>query len=249
MAVGEELAADAPEDGPEDGALACGGALESFGDSAETRALLGRLRALLGDRAAREGALERFRGACARGPEAGGGGPRPTGASRGCCGPGPASFPRRRPCEPVLCEGGGRLPAPVSLDLRGLHGHGCHAAPRPRCGWRGGASRAPRAAGARSPEPDWRRPAGAVPGRRPVLAPTGLRPEAGETDGAVPAEAAGRAGRARPWWRAGCSGRLSPEASAELEARWGRRPAARWPQRSADGDPRAPPFAPPAAVI
>ncbi|XP_019517416.1 PREDICTED: tubulin-specific chaperone D isoform X1 [Hipposideros armiger] len=61
MAVGEELAADAPEDGPEDGALACGGALESFGDSAETRALLGRLRALLGDRAAREGALERFR--------------------------------------------------------------------------------------------------------------------------------------------------------------------------------------------
>lgn len=70
MALGEEPAAGAPEDAPEDGledaAPARGGALESFGDSAETRALLGRLQTLLGDRAAREGALERFRGARAR---------------------------------------------------------------------------------------------------------------------------------------------------------------------------------------
>ncbi|KAF0887111.1 TBCD protein, partial [Crocuta crocuta] len=61
MALGEEPAAGAPEDRAEDEALARGGALESFGESAETRALLGRLRAVLGDRAAREGALERFR--------------------------------------------------------------------------------------------------------------------------------------------------------------------------------------------
>lgn len=63
MALGEEPATGAPEDGAEDEALARGGALEAFGESAETRALLGRLRAVLGDRAAREGALERFRGA------------------------------------------------------------------------------------------------------------------------------------------------------------------------------------------
>lgn len=63
MALGEEPATGAPEDGAEDEALARGGALEVFGESAETRALLGRLRAVLGDRAAREGALERFRGA------------------------------------------------------------------------------------------------------------------------------------------------------------------------------------------
>ncbi|XP_045630834.1 tubulin-specific chaperone D isoform X3 [Ursus americanus] len=61
MALGEEPATGAPEDGAEDEALARGGALEVFGESAETRALLGRLRAVLGDRAAREGALERFR--------------------------------------------------------------------------------------------------------------------------------------------------------------------------------------------
>ncbi|XP_036079783.1 tubulin-specific chaperone D isoform X8 [Rousettus aegyptiacus] len=65
MALNEQPAAGAPEDGmedgPEDGALALGGTLESFGDSAETRALLGRLRAVLGDHSAREGALERFR--------------------------------------------------------------------------------------------------------------------------------------------------------------------------------------------
>lgn len=69
MALGEEPASGAPEDAPEDGledaAPARGGSLESFSDSAETRALLGRLQTLLGDRAAREGALERFRGACA----------------------------------------------------------------------------------------------------------------------------------------------------------------------------------------
>lgn len=63
MALGEEPAASAPEDGAEEEALAHGGALEAFGESAETRALLGRLRAVLGDRAAQEGALERFRGA------------------------------------------------------------------------------------------------------------------------------------------------------------------------------------------
>ncbi|XP_047565285.1 tubulin-specific chaperone D isoform X2 [Lutra lutra] len=61
MALGEEPAAGAPEDGAEEEALAHGGALEAFGESAETRALLGRLRAVLGDRAAQEGALERFR--------------------------------------------------------------------------------------------------------------------------------------------------------------------------------------------
>ena len=63
MALGEEPAAGAPEDGAEDEALARGGFLESFCESAETRSLLARLPAVLGDRAAREGALERFRGA------------------------------------------------------------------------------------------------------------------------------------------------------------------------------------------
>uniref|UniRef100_A0A5G2QAV5 Tubulin-specific chaperone D n=1 Tax=Sus scrofa TaxID=9823 RepID=A0A5G2QAV5_PIG len=69
MALSEELAPGAPadvaedraEDAAEDAALARGAALESFGESAETRELLGRLPAVLGDRAAREGALERFR--------------------------------------------------------------------------------------------------------------------------------------------------------------------------------------------
>lgn len=63
MALGEEPAAGAPEDGAEDEALARGGALEAFGEGAEIRALLGSLWKVLGDRAAREGALERFRGA------------------------------------------------------------------------------------------------------------------------------------------------------------------------------------------
>ncbi|XP_054449170.1 tubulin-specific chaperone D [Pteronotus mesoamericanus] len=65
MGLSEEPPAGAPEDeledGPEDGALARGGALEAFGDSAEARALLGGLRAVLGDRGAREGVLQRFR--------------------------------------------------------------------------------------------------------------------------------------------------------------------------------------------
>ncbi|KAI5277353.1 Tubulin-Specific Chaperone D [Manis pentadactyla] len=61
MAQSAEPGAGAPEGGPEDEVLACGGALESFGESLEARALLGRLRAVLGDRAAREGVLERFR--------------------------------------------------------------------------------------------------------------------------------------------------------------------------------------------
>lgn len=67
MGLSEEPPAGASEDGledePEDGVLAHGGALEAFGDSAEARALLGGLRAVLGDRAAREGVLQRFRGA------------------------------------------------------------------------------------------------------------------------------------------------------------------------------------------
>lgn len=59
----EDPAEDPVEDAAEDAALACGAALESFGESAETRELLGRLPAVLADRSAREGALERFRGA------------------------------------------------------------------------------------------------------------------------------------------------------------------------------------------
>ncbi|XP_060027662.1 tubulin-specific chaperone D isoform X2 [Erinaceus europaeus] len=50
-----------PEDESEAEALAGGCAFEAFGESAETRALLGRLRTLRGDPAAHEGALERFR--------------------------------------------------------------------------------------------------------------------------------------------------------------------------------------------
>lgn len=65
----EDPAEDPVEDAGEDAALACGAALESFGESAETRELLGHLPAVLADRSAREGALERFRGA--HGPEAG----------------------------------------------------------------------------------------------------------------------------------------------------------------------------------
>ncbi|KAM9750004.1 tubulin-specific chaperone D isoform 2-T2 [Dama dama] len=57
----EDPVEDPVEDAAEDAALACGAALESFGESAETRELLGRLPAVLGDRSAREGALERFR--------------------------------------------------------------------------------------------------------------------------------------------------------------------------------------------
>lgn len=80
MGLDQEPAAgaaeDSPEDSPEDGAPARGGTFEAFGDSAETRALLGHLPEVLGDCAARESALQRFRGAC--GPSAG-----PRGARRG----------------------------------------------------------------------------------------------------------------------------------------------------------------------
>ncbi|KAM9597792.1 tubulin-specific chaperone D [Trichechus inunguis] len=66
MALSDEPAAVAPEEPEEDAgrepdALARGGALESFGESAETRRLLGRLRDVHGELAAREVALERFR--------------------------------------------------------------------------------------------------------------------------------------------------------------------------------------------
>ncbi|XP_066237763.1 tubulin-specific chaperone D isoform X2 [Saccopteryx leptura] len=65
MDLSEELPAgaqkDGLEDGPEDGALARGGALEAFNDSAETRALLGRLQAVFKDRTAWESTLQRFR--------------------------------------------------------------------------------------------------------------------------------------------------------------------------------------------
>ncbi|XP_062936877.1 tubulin-specific chaperone D isoform X2 [Cynocephalus volans] len=47
--------------GAEDEAPACGTALEAFGESAESRALLGRLRAVHGDLAAREVVEQRFR--------------------------------------------------------------------------------------------------------------------------------------------------------------------------------------------
>lgn len=117
MALNEQPAAGAPEDGmedgPEDGALALGGTLESFGDSAETRALLGRLRAVLGDRSAREGALERFRGACGRTRGR---------APRACSGAGPGSFLRplargRHPREPWVVQGRPPLDAEGSGPL------------------------------------------------------------------------------------------------------------------------------------
>ncbi|XP_075418553.1 tubulin-specific chaperone D isoform X2 [Tenrec ecaudatus] len=60
MALSDEPTAGGQEE-PEEDALACGGALESFGESAETRELLGRLRDVHGDPAAREVTLERFR--------------------------------------------------------------------------------------------------------------------------------------------------------------------------------------------
>ncbi|XP_069339168.1 tubulin-specific chaperone D isoform X2 [Eulemur rufifrons] len=61
MALGDAPAAGGPDEEAEDDALARGAALEAFGESAETRALLGRLREVHGDRAARELAEERFR--------------------------------------------------------------------------------------------------------------------------------------------------------------------------------------------
>ncbi|XP_012511897.1 PREDICTED: tubulin-specific chaperone D [Propithecus coquereli] len=61
MALGDAPAARGPDEEAEDDALARGAALEAFGESADTRALLGRLREVHGDRAARELAEERFR--------------------------------------------------------------------------------------------------------------------------------------------------------------------------------------------
>jgi hypothetical protein len=48
---------------PEEDAPACGAALEAFGEGAEIRELLGRLRAVHGELVAREVAEQRFRGA------------------------------------------------------------------------------------------------------------------------------------------------------------------------------------------
>uniref|UniRef100_UPI000E559FAB tubulin-specific chaperone D-like n=1 Tax=Urocitellus parryii TaxID=9999 RepID=UPI000E559FAB len=61
MALGDLPVAGAAGEEAEDEALARGAALEAFGESEETRALLGRLRAVHGERAAREVAEERFR--------------------------------------------------------------------------------------------------------------------------------------------------------------------------------------------
>ncbi|XP_012658670.1 tubulin-specific chaperone D isoform X1 [Otolemur garnettii] len=61
MALCEVPAAGGPDEEAEDDALTRGAALEAFGESAETGALLGRLRAVHGDRAAREVVEERFR--------------------------------------------------------------------------------------------------------------------------------------------------------------------------------------------
>ncbi|XP_024206557.1 tubulin-specific chaperone D isoform X3 [Pan troglodytes] len=61
MALSDEPAAGGPEEEAEDETLAFGAALEAFGESAETRALLGRLREVHGGGPEREVALERFR--------------------------------------------------------------------------------------------------------------------------------------------------------------------------------------------
>ncbi|XP_055971238.1 tubulin-specific chaperone D [Sorex fumeus] len=61
MALGEGAAAGSLEDEAEVDALALGSALEAFGESEETRALLGRLPAVLNERVAGEALLERFR--------------------------------------------------------------------------------------------------------------------------------------------------------------------------------------------
>nr|XP_045015131.1 tubulin-specific chaperone D [Jaculus jaculus] len=60
MVLSDATAADAREE-VEDDAPVHGAALEAFGESAETRELLGRLRAVFDERAAREVAEERFR--------------------------------------------------------------------------------------------------------------------------------------------------------------------------------------------
>lgn len=63
MALSDEPAAGGPEEEAEEETLVFRAALEAFGESAETRALLGRLREVHGGGVAREVALERFRGA------------------------------------------------------------------------------------------------------------------------------------------------------------------------------------------
>lgn len=65
MALSDEPAAGGPEEEAEEETLVFRAALEAFGESAETRALLGRLREVHGGGVAREVALERFRGAWA----------------------------------------------------------------------------------------------------------------------------------------------------------------------------------------
>ncbi|XP_063473164.1 tubulin-specific chaperone D isoform X3 [Symphalangus syndactylus] len=60
MALSDEPAAGGPEEEAEDETLAFGAALEAFGESAETRALLGRLREVHDGGAESEVALERF---------------------------------------------------------------------------------------------------------------------------------------------------------------------------------------------
>lgn len=220
MALSEEPAAGAPEDGPEDAALARGSALESFGDSAETRALLGRLRVLLGDRAAREGALERFRGALARGPEAG-----------------PPPSPRRRPGSPRCARAaspGGR----GRWRLPGFRGQGSHAVPAV-CMERGVGSPASRGTqspsftegASRSPERARARP---PPQRqRPGLAPTGLVQASAGEEGCGGSERSGPGcgegvggGAGRAWGRGACgTGLARPRAACEGlsctgEARW-----------------------------
>ncbi|XP_050619622.1 tubulin-specific chaperone D isoform X1 [Macaca thibetana thibetana] len=61
MALSDEPAAGGPEEEAEEETLVFRAALEAFGESAETRALLGRLREVHGGGVAREVALERFR--------------------------------------------------------------------------------------------------------------------------------------------------------------------------------------------
>ncbi|KAM5272695.1 tubulin-specific chaperone D [Ctenodactylus gundi] len=61
MDLNREPSAGAVEEEAEEDAPACGSALEAFGESEETRALLGSLRAVPGVRAAREVVEERFR--------------------------------------------------------------------------------------------------------------------------------------------------------------------------------------------
>lgn len=130
MALGEEPAAGAPEDGAEEEALAHGCALEAFGESAETRALLGRLRAVLGDRAAQEGAVERFRGArgaparlpCVRavGLQLAPGAHLWEPCARGR--PESSAFPRRRLCGPGGGDGRSRRAPACRRQRRGRAG-------------------------------------------------------------------------------------------------------------------------------